>query len=58
MGPFRLMDLVGIDLSFLATKRVFEETGVKMPGYDLIEAKYKAKEWGKKTGKGWYNYEK
>jgi 3-hydroxybutyryl-CoA dehydrogenase len=58
MGPFRLMDLVGIDLAYLAQKRVFDETGVKMPGYDQIEAKYKAGEFGKKTGKGWYTYEK
>jgi 3-hydroxybutyryl-CoA dehydrogenase len=58
MGPFRLMDLVGIDLSYLAQKRVFDETGVKMPGYDQVEAKYNAGEFGKKTGKGWYTYEK
>lgn len=56
MGPFRLMDLMGVDLTYLAAKRTFEETGVKSPGYDLIKAKYDAGEWGKKTGKGWYEY--
>jgi 3-hydroxybutyryl-CoA dehydrogenase len=58
VGPFRMLDLTGIDLAYLARKRVLDETGVKLPGYDAIEAKYKAKEWGKKTGKGWYTYDK
>lgn len=56
MGPFRLMDLTGIDLSFFNLKRVYEETGEKRPGYELLEEKYEAKEWGRKTGKGWYQY--
>ena len=56
MGPFRLMDLTGIDLSYLASKRVQDETGVKQPGFDAIKAKYEAGEWGRKTGKGWYDY--
>ena len=56
MGPFRLMDLTGIDLSYLASKRVQDETGVKQPGFEAIKAKYEAGEWGRKTGKGWYDY--
>ena len=56
MGPFRLLDPTGTDLSYLASKRVQDETGVKQPGFDAIKAKYEAGEWGRKTGKGWYDY--
>lgn len=56
MGPFKLMDLTGVDLSYFNLKRVYDETGEKKPGFDLLEAKYNAKEWGRKTGKGWYEY--
>lgn len=56
MGPFRLMDLTGIDLSYLASKRVLEETGVKQPGHDKLKEMYEAGRWGKKTGHGWYDY--
>ena len=51
-----VMDLTGIDLSYLASKRVQDETGVKQPGFEAIKAKYEAGEWGRKTGKGWYDY--
>lgn len=57
LGPFKLMDLTGVDLTFLNLKRVYYETGKKNPGYDLLEKKYIAKEWGRKTGKGWYIYD-
>lgn len=56
MGPFRLMDLTGIDLSYLASKRVLDETGVKQPGFDKIKEMYEAGRWGKKSGHGWYDY--
>lgn len=56
MGPFKLMDLVGVDLSYLAAKRQFEETGEKRPAYDILEKMYKEKKWGRKTGEGWYKY--
>lgn len=58
MGPFRMDDLVGLDVRYLIMKKNYEETGVKRPGYDVLEAKYLAGEWGKKTGKGWYDYSK
>ncbi len=57
MGPFRTTDFAGIDISYLANKRTFEETGVKVPGYDLIEKMYKANMLGPKTKKGFYDYE-
>lgn len=58
MGPFRLMDLTGVDLSYLNMKRKLDETGVKSIGMDILKEKYEKKEWGRKTGKGWYDYTK
>lgn len=56
MGPFRLNDLTGIDLSYHANERLYRETGKKPAGYDLIKQKYEAGAYGRKTGKGWYDY--
>ena len=58
MGPFRLMDLTGVDLNYLSGKRRLEETGVKPNGFDIVKEMYEKKEWGRKTGKGFYEYEK
>lgn len=57
LGPFRLMDMTGIDISYLSRVRRYEETGdesQKPPRF--LEEKYKKGELGKKTGKGWYDY--
>lgn len=56
MGPFRLMDLTGIDTCYLVAKAMLDETGFRKPGIDLLEEKYKKNEWGRKSGKGWYDY--
>ena len=57
MGPFRLMDLTGIDLSYHVSTERFLETGDRAdaPSPTVVE-KYVLKEWGKKTGKGFYDY--
>jgi len=57
MGPFKLMDLVGIDISYLIRKGKYEETGLEedRPA-KVLEEKYLKGEFGKKTGKGWYDY--
>lgn len=58
MGPFRVMDLVGIDVNLSVTKSVYEQTY-----YDeryrphpwqeqLVERGY----WGQKSGRGFYRY--
>lgn len=57
MGPFRLMDLTGIDLAYTVLKDA-KEKGLPCIGYDLVKAKYDAGEYGQKTGKGWYEYSK
>lgn len=56
MGPFRLQDLTGIDLAYIAAEKVVQETGYKKPGFDALEEKYLAGEYGRKSGKGWYDY--
>lgn len=56
MGPFRMMDLTGINLAYDMMKAEYEQTGKKPDMYDVIEAKVKAGEFGRSTGKGFYNY--
>lgn len=57
MGPFRLMDLTGIDLSYDISSERYEETKdpMAMPS-PIIKAKYEKGEFGRKTGKGFYQY--
>jgi len=56
MGPFKIMDFSGIDLVYLQKKREYEMTGKKVPMYDTFEKMYEEKNWGMKTGKGFYEY--
>jgi 3-hydroxybutyryl-CoA dehydrogenase len=59
MGPFRLNDLTGIDLSYTMAMEAFRDTGDRslLPGPKLVEH-YMKGEYGQKTGKGWYDYGK
>ncbi len=59
MGPFRLNDLTGLDLSYIMKMERFRETGdmADLPGPRLTEH-YMKGEYGEKTGKGWYDYSK
>ncbi|NLF91531.1 MAG: 3-hydroxyacyl-CoA dehydrogenase family protein [Corynebacterium marinum] len=57
MGPFELMDLVGIDVTYLIREATFDMTGdEREKPHPLITEKYEAGEFGRKTGKGWYSY--
>ena len=59
MGPFRLNDLTGLDLSYIMRMEKFRETGnpADLPNPRLVEH-YMKGEYGEKTGKGWYDYSK
>lgn len=56
MGPFRLNDLTGIDLTRDILEREYKETGIKPKGYDLIKEYYEKGWYGKKAGRGFYEY--
>ena len=57
MGPFRLMDLTGIDLHYDIAMEQYRETGdPKHKPSPLIVEKVVKGEHGRKTGKGWYEY--
>jgi 3-hydroxybutyryl-CoA dehydrogenase len=59
MGPFELMDLIGIDINFSVTESVyrafFDEARFKP--HRLQREMVAAGRLGKKTGKGFFNYE-
>src|SRR3954463_5080041 len=59
MGPFELMDLVGIDVGY-EVARSFNEQGFGEPRWkpSMLQAKMVAAgTLGRKTGSGWYSYE-
>lgn len=58
LGPFRLYDLTGIDLAFDIMQREMEQSGEKPVGYDVIKEYYDKGWYGKKVGRGFYEYEK
>ncbi len=58
MGPFELMDLIGIDVNFSVTKTVYHDYFFD-PKYKpslLQQRMSEAKLLGRKTGKGFYDY--
>jgi 3-hydroxybutyryl-CoA dehydrogenase len=59
MGPFRLEDLTGIDLTYTMGMERFKRTGESkyFPSPQTVEHYIKG-EYGQKTGKGWYDYSK
>jgi 3-hydroxybutyryl-CoA dehydrogenase len=58
MGPFELMDLIGIDVNFSVTKTVYADYfyDPKFKPSLLQQRMSEAKLHGRKTGKGFYDY--
>jgi len=58
MGPFKLEDLTGLDLTYDIMNRMYEETGEKPLCYDMYKEFYEKGWRGKKSGRGFYDYTK
>ncbi|MDR1134891.1 MAG: 3-hydroxyacyl-CoA dehydrogenase family protein [Clostridiales Family XIII bacterium] len=59
MGPLELLDMTGIDLEYHLGMERFRETGnlTDKPSPSLVE-RYGRGDYGRKTGKGYYDYTK
>ncbi len=57
MGPFQLLDLAGVDLAYHVYMEQYRESGdpAQRPSPTIVE-KYVKGEWGRKVGKGFYDY--
>ena len=58
MGPFKLMDLIGMDINFGVSNIVYEAMGkpARLKPSIVQQQKVEAGNLGKKTGKGFYEY--
>jgi 3-hydroxybutyryl-CoA dehydrogenase len=58
MGPFKLMDLIGMDINFGVSNIVWEALGKpeRLTPSPVQKRKVEAGELGRKTGKGFYEY--
>jgi 3-hydroxybutyryl-CoA dehydrogenase len=58
MGPFKLMDLIGMDINYSVSEQVWEALGkpARLTPSAIQRAKVDAGELGRKSGKGFYSY--
>ena len=59
MGPFRLMDLIGNDVNLAVTRSLYEAQGrpARLAPSPLQEEKVRTGNLGRKSGRGYYNYQ-
>jgi len=60
MGPFKLMDLIGNDINYAVSCSVYDQLNQpeRLKPSSIQKEKVERKELGKKTGKGYYEYNK
>ena len=56
MGPFTLMDMVGVDICYITGKYLTEEYGERLQAAKIFQKLYDARRWGEKAGAGFYGY--
>jgi len=56
MGPFTLMDMLGIDICYDVGKYLYSKYGDRMTPAILFERLYQAGRYGEKAGAGFYGY--
>lgn len=57
MGPLTLADHIGLDVCLEASRTLYEELGDRYKPAYLLKRKVEAGDLGKKTGRGFYEYE-
>jgi 3-hydroxybutyryl-CoA dehydrogenase len=58
MGPFELMDLTGLDIGYYVNEYLSQELDHWPSTPYSLKVRVKAGKLGRKTGEGWYRYEK
>ncbi len=56
MGPFTLMDFLGLDVCYDVGAYLYSQYGERMKGAVMFEKLYKAGRYGEKAGAGFYGY--
>jgi 3-hydroxyacyl-CoA dehydrogenase/enoyl-CoA hydratase/3-hydroxybutyryl-CoA epimerase len=56
MGPFTLMDFLGLDVCYDVGQYLYSQYGERMKGAVMFEKLYKAGRYGEKAGAGFYGY--
>jgi 3-hydroxybutyryl-CoA dehydrogenase len=58
MGPFELMDLIGMDINFAVSQSVYQQMGspLRLQPSPLQKEKVEQGKLGRKTGEGFYTY--
>ncbi len=56
MGPFTLMDMIGVDVCYVTGKYLTEEYGERLHAARSFEKLYEAGRFGEKAGAGFYGY--
>jgi len=56
MGPFTLMDMIGVDICYVTGRYLTEEYGERLKAAKIFQKLYDAGRWGEKAGAGFYGY--